>query len=103
MTILKNTPIIPSSKWQKFETKIMLGFFFVMASLWFLMIYYTVVPWIVGIPLGMDSNLDLSIMTWIFVSLGLVSTMLWFSMQCGYLFIGKKIERQQALLIKNKI
>lgn len=102
MTILKNIPIIPSSKREKLETKLSLAFFFVMASLWFLMVYYTVIPWILGIELEMKSDLDISYITWFSVSLGLTSTFLWFSIQTTYLFVGKRIEKQQENLIKKK-
>ena len=102
MTLLKNTPIIPSNKRQKFETKILLSFFFVMASLWFIMVYYTITPWIFGIELEMKSDLDISYITWFSVSLGMISTLLWFSIQSIYLFVGKRIERQQKILIQNK-
>jgi len=66
------------------------------------MVYYTVTPWFFGVELEMKSDLDLSYITWISVSLGMVSTFLWFSIQSVYLFAGKKIERQQEELIKKK-
>lgn len=84
------------------ENKVMVAFFFTVSSLWCIMMYYTIVPWILGIPLQMNSNLDLSILTWFSVSLSLVGTLLWFIIQSAYLVVGKKIERQQALLIRNK-
>ena len=102
MRKLKNTPIIPSSKRQQFETKLLLGFFFVMASLWFIMVYYTVTPWVFGVELDMTSDLDLSYLTWFSVMLGMTSTFLWFSIQTIYLFVGKRIERQQEKLVKKK-
>src|SRR3990172_9439621 len=80
----------------------MVAIFFTISALWFIMMYYTVVPWVLGIPLHMNSDLDLSAMTWFSVSLSLVSTLLWFVFQSTYLVVGKKIEKQQALLIRNK-
>ncbi|MGD8431029.1 MAG: glycosyltransferase [Nitrosopumilaceae archaeon] len=102
MSTLKNIPVVPSNKKQKIETKILLGFFFVLAALWFIMVYYTVTPWIFGVELQMESELDISYITWFSVSLGMISTLLWFSIQTIYLFTGNKIERQQRKLIKNK-
>jgi len=102
MKTLKNIPIIPSNKRQKFETKLLLGFFFVMASLWFIMVYYTVTPWVFGVELEMESEIDISYITWFSVILGLISTLLWFSIQGTYLFLGKRIEQKQKKLIQNK-
>lgn len=84
------------------NSKVMVAIFFTISALWFIMMYYTVVPWILGIPLHMNSDLDLSAMTWFSVLLSLTSTLLWFVFQSTYLVVGKKIEKQQALLIRNK-
>ena len=84
------------------QNKGMVAIFFTISALWFIMMYYTVVPWILGIPLHMNADLDLSAMTWFSVLLSLTSTLLWFVFQSTYLVVGKKIEKQQALLIRNK-
>ena len=102
MITVKNSPIIESTKLQKVETYGLLSIFFVLAALWFVMVYYTIIPWVLGIPLEMNADLDLSWVTWLSVSLGLVSTLMWFSIQAVYLVIGKGIEKKQSLLIRNK-
>jgi len=98
--------LLNKQKWKevynKQENKILLSMFFAFSGLWFIMIYYTIIPWILGIPLQMDSEIDLSFLTWFSVSLSLVSTLLWFIVQGAYLVIGKKIERNQAQIIRNK-
>ena len=66
------------------------------------MMYYTIMPWILGVPLEMNSDIDLSFLTWFSVSLSLVSTLLWFIIQSVYLVVGKKIEREQAQIIRDK-
>jgi cellulose synthase/poly-beta-1,6-N-acetylglucosamine synthase-like glycosyltransferase len=83
-------------------SKGMVAVFFTISAFWFIMMYYTVVPWILGIPLHMNADLDLSAVTWFSVLLSLTSTLLWFVFQSTYLVVGKKIEKQQALLIRNK-
>lgn len=88
--------------YQKQENKILVSIFFTISALWFIMIYYTIMPWILGIPLQMNSDIDLSFLTWFSVSLSLVSTLLWFIIQSAYLVVGKKIEREQAQIIRNK-
>lgn len=69
--------------------------------LWAALIYYTVVPWILGYTFPVKGNVDISPLTWIFVGLSMVSTALWFFMQIGFLVIGDKMTKYQHNAIVN--
>jgi cellulose synthase/poly-beta-1,6-N-acetylglucosamine synthase-like glycosyltransferase len=75
--------------------------FLTIASLWSIMMYYTVIPWVFNFPLPMDSDLDLSAVMWVFVSISIIGSGFWFFIQLTYLVVGKKIVKNQKTLIKN--
>lgn len=72
-----------------------------MVIVWAGMIYYTIVPWLIGYTLPVNGDMDISALTWIFVSLSMVSTALWFFMQIGFLVIGDRMIRYQQRAIAN--
>ena len=53
-----------------------LVFFCVMMAMWAVMIYYTVVPWLLGYTLPVDGSVDISVLTWTLVIFSLVSLLL---------------------------
>jgi cellulose synthase/poly-beta-1,6-N-acetylglucosamine synthase-like glycosyltransferase len=75
------------------------GIFFLLASVWGLMIYFTIVPWALGYALPVNSKIDISLITWSFVIFSLASSSLWFFMQIGFILIGNKMTRNQQKLI----
>lgn len=75
--------------------------FLIIASLWSIMMYYTIVPWALSTPLQMESDLDFSSVMWFFVSISIIGNGLWFFIQLTYLIVGKKLVKNQKTLIKN--
>ena len=75
------------------------GLFFFTAVVWGVMIYFTLVPWLMGTTLPVNSTIDISILTWAFVILSLVSSALWFVMQAGFLIVGNRMTQYQKKLI----
>ena len=75
------------------------GLFFFTAVVWGVMIYFTLVPWLMGTTLPVSSTIDISILTWAFVILSLVSSALWFVMQAGFLIVGNRMTLYQKKLI----
>src|SRR5215210_249233 len=75
--------------------------FYLLSGLWFLMVYYTLLPWILSVPIEMSDWLDLSFLTWILVGLSLVSSSLWFTMHVLYPFVRSRIINQQLQAAKN--
>ena len=75
------------------------GLFFFTAMVWGIMIYFTLVPWLMGTTLPVNSTIDISVITWVFVILSLISSALWFVMQAGFLLVGNKMARYQKKLI----
>ena len=75
--------------------------FLTIVSLWSIMMYYTIVPWVLNTPLQMESELDLSAVMWIFVSISIIGNGLWFFIQLTYLLVGKNLVKNQKTLIKN--
>lgn len=73
--------------------------FFFMVIVWAAMIYYTIVPWLIQYTLPVNSDLDISLLTWTFVGFSLVSSALWFFMQVGFLVIGNRMTKYQQRAI----
>jgi len=61
---------------------------------------YTIIPWLLGQSLPMDSELDLSLFMWFFVSVSFIGSGLWFFIQLTYLVVGTRLVNQQKDLIK---
>lgn len=76
--------------------------FYTIISLWALMVYYTVVPWLFGYELPRNTNIDLSLLTWVFVGLSLVNTGFAFFMHIGFLIFKNRTIAYQTQLIKRK-
>lgn len=76
--------------------------FLTIAALWILMVYYTLIPWIMHVSLPIKHTVDLSGVTWILVALSMSSSVLWLGMQLGYLFTRKKLNVYTASLIRSK-
>jgi cellulose synthase/poly-beta-1,6-N-acetylglucosamine synthase-like glycosyltransferase len=82
--------------------KASIGLFFFLAALWCLLMYFTLMPWILGYTLPMNKNsIDISIITWILVILSLQSSVLWFFAQIGYLLVGDRVTKHQRTLVKS--
>lgn len=75
--------------------------FYFMIIVWAAMIYYTVVPWLIGYTLPVNRNLDISLATWTFVGFSLISSGLWFFMQIGFLAMGDRMIKYQQRAIAN--
>lgn len=75
--------------------------FFFMMIVWAAMIYYTIVPWLIAYTLPVNSDTDISALTWVFVGLSMISTALWFFMQVGFLVIGDRMTTYQQRAIAN--
>ena len=72
--------------------------FFTIASLWTIMMFYTIGPWLLGASLPMNSEWDLSLLMWFFVSVALIGSGLWFFIQLTYLIVGNRLVRDQKNL-----
>ena len=72
-----------------------------MMAVWFMMIYYTLVPWLLGYALPVNNGIDISILTWTLVILSLISSGLWFIMQTCFLVVGNNMIKYQKNAIKN--
>src|SRR5437870_13490884 len=76
--------------------------FFIIASLWCLMLYYTVGPWLMSAELPRNKNLDISYLTIPLLAIYLLNTATWFSIYVIYPFVSKKVINHQLMLIKRK-
>jgi cellulose synthase/poly-beta-1,6-N-acetylglucosamine synthase-like glycosyltransferase len=76
--------------------------FFVISSLWFLLFFFTLVPWLTGMQLPMNKKLDISYLTTPLLGLYLLNTMIWLVVYLIYPFITNKVINHQLMLIKNK-
>lgn len=75
--------------------------FFVFVGLWFLMVYYTLVPWTLGLSLETNPVVDITPLTWIIVVFSMMNTILWFAIQIIYLFYAKeKLEKIQTSIVR---
>jgi cellulose synthase/poly-beta-1,6-N-acetylglucosamine synthase-like glycosyltransferase len=75
--------------------------FYLVIGLWFLMVYYTLVPWVLSNPIEMSNWLDLSFLTWILIGLSLVGSSLWFTIHVLYPFVRGKIINEQLQSAEN--
>ncbi len=64
-------------------------------AMWAVMIYYTVVPWLLGYTLPVNGSVDISVITWTLVIFSLVSSFLWFVMQLAFVMIGNRMAKYQ--------
>jgi cellulose synthase/poly-beta-1,6-N-acetylglucosamine synthase-like glycosyltransferase len=70
--------------------------FFVMAMLWVLMIFYTILSWLFGYTLfPRNASIDISGLTWVFVVLSLISTSHWLFVQAAFLLANNKVVNYQ--------
>jgi cellulose synthase/poly-beta-1,6-N-acetylglucosamine synthase-like glycosyltransferase len=93
-----------SSIISRISTKVWTSLFFLMAAIWGIMIYYTVVPWVLGYALPANKSIDVSVLTWVFVGLSLVSTIHWFFVQIGFMVIGNRaIDYQRRAIIRSSL
>jgi len=88
---------------KKLADTVSVGLFFLFASLWCLLIYYTIVPWLFGYTLPFDKNsFDISALTWALVLVSLTSSVIWFFAQIGYLVVGSRVvNHQKRALMKD--
>ena len=86
----------------KLSDRASVGLFFILAGLWGLLIFYTIVPRLFGQTLPANSNIDISLLTWAFVSLSLLGSSLWIFVQIGYLIIGNRVINKQRKVINDK-
>ena len=82
--------------------KASVSLFFIIAGLWGLLIFYTIVPRLFGQTLPTNSNIDISLLTWAFVSLSLLGSSLWIFVQIGYLLVGNRVIDNQRKVIDDK-
>ncbi len=75
--------------------------FFVIASFWFLMLSYTVGPWLMGIELPRNKNLDVSFLTIPLLGIYLLNTVTWASIYIAYPFVRNRVINHQLMLIKS--
>jgi cellulose synthase/poly-beta-1,6-N-acetylglucosamine synthase-like glycosyltransferase len=75
--------------------------FYLLSGLWFLMVYYTLLPWILGIHIEMSKWLNLSFLTWILVGLSLVGSSLWITILVVYPFVRGRSINEQLQAAKN--
>jgi cellulose synthase/poly-beta-1,6-N-acetylglucosamine synthase-like glycosyltransferase len=86
------------------SNKITVVSFVIVAALWILMVSYTIVPFLLGLSLPMNKNLDLSFLTTPLVGISLLSSLLWLSIYLVHpLVTNKIINQQRALILKSKI
>jgi cellulose synthase/poly-beta-1,6-N-acetylglucosamine synthase-like glycosyltransferase len=86
----------------RISDKVSISVFFVMATLWGIMIYYTLEPRLLGYDILTDNRVDISPLTWVFVILSLVGSSLWFFVQVGFLLVGDKVINNQNRALMNK-
>ncbi len=82
--------------------KASVSLFYILAGLWGLLIYYTIVPRLFGQTLPSNSSIDISLLTWALVSLSLLGSSLWLFVQIGYLFVGNGVIHYQRNAINDK-
>jgi cellulose synthase/poly-beta-1,6-N-acetylglucosamine synthase-like glycosyltransferase len=82
--------------------KASVSLFFILAGLWGLLIFYTIVPRLFGQTLPTNSTIDISLITWTFVGLSLLGSSLWIFVQIGYLLVGNRVIRNQRRAMNDK-
>lgn len=73
-----------------------------LVALWSLLVYYTVVPWSLGIDVQMSESLDISIVTWILIGFSLVGSSMWFIVHSLYPLVRSRTIRQQTDAVNKK-
>src|SRR5438128_1965144 len=76
--------------------------FFVIAAFWFLMLYYSIVPWFMGVELPRNKNLDISFLTIPLMAINVISTLAWFSIYLVYPLVRNKVINHQLILINSE-
>jgi cellulose synthase/poly-beta-1,6-N-acetylglucosamine synthase-like glycosyltransferase len=66
------------------------------------MLYYSIVPWLMGTELPRNKNLDISFLTIPLMVINVISTLAWFSIYILYPFVRNKVINHQLMLIKSK-
>jgi poly-beta-1,6-N-acetyl-D-glucosamine synthase len=74
---------------------------YLLGGLWFLMVYYTLVPWMLSIPIEMSNWLNLTFLTWILIGLSLVGSSLWFIVHMLYPFVRGRVINEQLQAAKD--
>jgi hypothetical protein len=93
-----------SSIISRISSNVWTSLFFLLAAIWGIMIYYTLVPWVLGYAFPANKSIDVSVLTWVFVALSLVSTTHWFFVQAGFMVIGNRaIDYQRRAIIKSNL
>jgi cellulose synthase/poly-beta-1,6-N-acetylglucosamine synthase-like glycosyltransferase len=75
--------------------------FYLLCGLWFLMVYYTLLPWLLAIPTENSNWLNLSFLTWILIGLSLVGSSLWITIHVLYPFVRGRVINEQTQAVKN--
>ena len=79
-----------------------ISIFITLVILWGLMIYYAVVPWLLGAKLELNPAINLTSVTWLLVAFSMTSSILWLGLQLTYLFTRNKLIQQSTELIRDK-
>jgi len=82
--------------------KLPLAVFFAFVTMWILLVYYTVLPWLLGVVLDTNKTIDISLLTWFLVVLSMITSVLWYTIQFAYLFVRKRAINRQICLIRQK-
>jgi cellulose synthase/poly-beta-1,6-N-acetylglucosamine synthase-like glycosyltransferase len=78
--------------------------FVIIAALWLLMVSFTIIPFLLGLSLPMNKNLNLSFITTPLVGISLISSVLWLSTYLIHpLVINKIINHQHQLIFESKL
>jgi cellulose synthase/poly-beta-1,6-N-acetylglucosamine synthase-like glycosyltransferase len=80
--------------------KASVGLFFIMVASWGILMYYILVPWLLGYTLPKNS-FDISALTWVFVICSLIGSSLWFFVQASFLLVGDKAIKYQRNALMN--
>jgi poly-beta-1,6-N-acetyl-D-glucosamine synthase len=75
--------------------------FYMLSGLWFLMVYYTLVPWMANTPIEMSNWPNLSFVTWILIGLSLIGSSLWFIIHVLYPFVRGRVINEQLQAAKS--
>jgi poly-beta-1,6-N-acetyl-D-glucosamine synthase len=75
--------------------------FYLLCGVWFLMVYYTLVPWMANTPIEMSNWPNLSFVTWILIGLSLIGSSLWFTIHVLYPFVRGRVINEQLQAAKS--
>jgi poly-beta-1,6-N-acetyl-D-glucosamine synthase len=75
--------------------------FYMLSGLWFLMVYYTLVPWMANTPIEMSNWPNLSFVTWILIGLSLIGSSIWFTIHVLYPFVRGRVINEQLQAAKS--